>query len=200
MLDQRLDPAKGDFGVDYAGQLPGFHPHITLPYLQHLLRDKIEAPSPQFRSFIFIRHPIQMLWSYYKYFQPDELCRYNYQQDWSGNSQISFDEWIDHGRVNMDPKWLELAPSFVNPWDLSPLSLEAHVYENDKLNYYNCTVLKLEELQSNLDICSCLLGYSGSSSIAKVNQSMQLEMPSISTENLKRIRTMFPLESAMYQV
>jgi hypothetical protein len=141
-----------------------------------------------------------MLWSYYKYFQPDFSSRYNYQNNWCQDALMGFDDWLVNGRVGMNPAWQELAPSFVSPSDLSPLSLEAHINNKSNVNDSSCTFIKLEDLDSHIEIFSCLLGLSSSFRPVHANRSQQASLPPVSEQSLSKIREMFPLESVLYSL
>lgn len=199
MLDSHIDKTKQDLAVNTPDDLPGYHPHITLPYLKFLLeRDFGETENLTY--FTVTRHPLTMLWSYYKYFQPDTFSRYNYQKNWHHDDLMDFEKWLEYGRVGMNPNWLELAPSFVSTKDLSPLSLEAHINNRDNLNNSNCKVIKLEDLESHIHIYSCLLGLPSVLRPLHANRSQEAEIPQVPEQSLQRIRKMFPMESTMYAI
>jgi len=195
-LDQYAQQQKGDFGVDYADEYPPYHPHITAPHLKKLL--KINFPSRVFpESFICIRHPLDMLFSYYKYFSPDRSCLYNYNKGYEKNHKISYERWIISGKVGINPNWAKLAPPWITGSNFSPLSLEAHS-ENDKCKNIIDNIFKIEEIETLENWLSGKLG--SKIVIPKINKSLALKIPPVSTEALERIRHMFPKESAIYNV
>lgn len=198
MLDASLDPSMGDFAVNVPTDKPGYHPHITLPYLKKRIAEDY-GQKTEITYFIVIRNPVDMLWSYFNYFKPDQNSKYNYNQDWDPSALVRFEDWIENGRVGMNPSWKDLAPDFINTSNLSPLSLEAHIYNNNN-KPEECIIIKLEETAKYIQIFSTLLGSNPKSKMLHVNQSDQHVSPRLSEDLLSRVRLMFPAESDLYNI
>lgn len=196
MLDPLVVPDAGDIAVDVAGRRPPFHPHMTAPYLQELLRTNYpEAPDLEY--FVTTRHPVEMLFSYYKYFQPDEHGRYNYQDAWAGRIGPSFEKWILEGRVGVNPEWLRLAPSNISPHDLSPLSLEAHGMDESG----HLVVQQVFRIEEPEKIRAWLNEKAGREvSLPHINSTDKTSPPAIGVNALDKIREMLPLESEIYAI
>jgi len=196
MLDPFIDRELGDLAINMAGEHPPFHPHITAPYLQQLLQERDERAA-QLTYFTTIRHPVRMLESYYKFFQPDELSRYNFAPNWDGQTQMSFENWILQGRVGMHPGWQALAPGWISTQDLSPLSLEAHAAHADG-SMAIPHVFLLEEPDKLREWLSERLGQD--LKVQHVNQSSDATLPSLGSESLEKIRQIMPTESRLYGI
>jgi hypothetical protein len=190
VLDPFIDPAAGDFAVGRAGQRPPFHPHITGPALRHLLN------KPDLELMITARHPVEMLWSYYKFFQPDRRGRYNFHPDWSGSVGPDFETWVIRGRVGMNPLWKSLAPGHVSGADLSSLSLDAHAMDRD--GQLIARVFPVEEPARLEGWLSDRLGMEVT--LPNLNSSSGEPSPSIGSEAKARIREMFRWESVHYSL
>ncbi|USI28216.1 hypothetical protein ACD631_17905 [Alteromonas macleodii] len=151
----------------------------------------------QYSFFTVTRHPIEMLWSYYKYFQPDENCFYNFNPQHNPSNLMQFEYWLQKGHVGVGKYWKDFVPSFVTGEDFSSLSLEAHICnaENkvdvDKVFY-------LEELG---DIRLWLSEFFDVEiNIPSVNNSDNRRAPLISKEILDILRPQFPLEFRHYNI
>ncbi|WP_146636271.1 hypothetical protein [Nioella nitratireducens] len=191
-----MSEESGDFGINVAGENPPFHPHITAPYLMKVMQER-GLLDQSLKYFIVIRNPINMLASYYKFFQPDENFRYNYDPDWGGRIGIGFDEWVANGRVGMNEKWKELAPNFISTENLSTLSLEAHAMSSDSRTVVD-NIFLIEESES---IVNWVGEKTGESVVMpQVNKSEEMEVPKIGNEALDCVRKMMPLESALYNL
>ncbi len=196
MLDKLMNIEKGDIAVDVANQRPPFHPHHTAPYLKQLLVEQgynIDGMT----TFIFTRNPVEMLWSYYKFFKPDLTSLYNFSVGWNADNAMDFEDWIQKGRLGMNAGALALAPVWVSTSDLTPLSLEAHVetrngqHEVDK-------IFKIEEIDKFGDWLKERTGQQ--LPVRHVNGSGASAVPSLSDDILAKVRQMFPLESQLYGV
>ena len=89
VLDGLVDVKRGDIAVDTAEQRPPYHPHHTAPFLKQLLvKDGHDIAG--MTTFIITRDPIDMLWSYYRFFNPDEFGQYKYNSNWSPGSEQSW--------------------------------------------------------------------------------------------------------------
>ncbi len=196
MLDRFVDPARGDIAVDRAGTIPGLHPHITAPALRKALADRgIDLAGVTF--IVTIRHPVDLLWSYYKFFKPDAAGRYSFSDQWQGSIGMTFEAWLLRGRLGTNPAWAALAPAWISGQDLSSLSLEYRAMTRDG----TLAVDKVFELERLDEMAAWLAGYLG----AKVgsrhkNTSTAEPAPRLGAECLERVRAMFPYESAHYGV
>lgn len=197
LLDPLVDPAFGDIAVDMAGEKPPYHPHHSAPYLKALLREdgyKID----DMETIIVTRHPLEMLWSYYKYFQPDVKSVYNYQQDkWDAERPMPFENWLVEGKVGMHPRAKEMAPEWIRTTNLSPLSLEAHILNRDGTSSVD-KVFHVERLQEIADYIAARTGRRFL--VQKTNSSRSEAIPAVGTEAIARVRELFPMECATYGV
>ena len=194
LLDKFLSDENGDFGVDVADQKPPFHPHVTAPYLRELIATNFPGQAA-LEFFICIRHPVMMLHSYYKFFAPDRFSRYNYQPGYSGCAELTFEEWIIHGRVGMNPNWARLAPKWISTDNLSPLCFEAHAFDANCL----CNVDKVFCIEEPGEMLSWLSSKLGRDlELNHLNGSRHESTPLLGTECLEKVRIMFPFESGRY--
>ncbi len=222
-----LSKDDGDFAVDVAKTVEHFHPHDTAPYVKAKLAE-LYPDHPKLTYFMTIRNPVDMLWSYYRFFRPDADCLYNYQSDWNENSTIDFEEWIQFGKVGMNPAWQELAPKWISIQNLSPLSLEAHAIDRagvnhvknvfqlentEKLNRWLTSKLenrrfpalseawrsrRLKPLSSAKNKQKALPHVNQSDGVGKAASDQRPVV--LSDQSLKAIRTMFPEESKIYKI
>lgn len=195
MLDPFVNAERGDIAVNIGGEHPPFHPHITAPYLQELLQNRAGAGTLSY--FITIRHPVAMLESYFKFFQPDQKSRYNFSPNWSGHTGMSFEEWVLHGKVGMNPNWKRLAPKHISMENLSPLSLEAHAFHADSSQAVD-HIFMLEEPEKIRSWLSEKL--QKDIPLQHVNQSKGPQTTRLGREALDKIRGMMPLESQLYNL
>lgn len=194
MLGPLVDPAKGDISVDVAGQRPPYHPHHPAPYLRKLLEEDGYDLSGM-TTIILTRHPVEMLWSYHKFFKPDMASRYNYAPNWDADHPMEFARWIAEGAVGMNPEAKALAPEWISTRDLSPLSLEAHVMSRTEGKMVD-RVFRLEALDELQEWLEERLGRR--LRMVHVNRSAEGQAPRLSAGNMERVRSMFPMESEMY--
>lgn len=196
MLDRFIDPAQGDIAVDRAGTVPGLHPHITAPALrQELARRGVDLAGVTF--IVTIRHPVDLLWSYYKFFKPDAACRYSFAEGWAGQIGMPFEDWVLRGRLNTNPAWAALAPGWISGQDLSALSLEYRAMTRDGVLAVD-KVFRVERLD---ELAEWLSGHLGNKVDSRhVNSSTAEPPPRLGAGCLERVRAMFPWESAHYGV
>lgn len=195
-LRRMLDPlmAPGDIAVNSAGQLPPFHPHITAPYLRHVLRAQGHDPG-RLTFIITVRQPLDMLWSYYKFFRPDGQSRYNFDPKWDESTPMPFEEWVMTGYLGANRKWLARAPDWISPNDLSPLSLEFRAM-NRKGRLGVAQVFRIEEPEH---LAAWLSARTGQEIKPQhVNRSRAGDRPPVGLEVLAKIRQMLPYESGLY--
>lgn len=193
LLDQiRTD---SDIFVDYAEEKQGLHPHMSLPSVYDFLENSGSDYSG-YVPFIFIRNPLDMLWSYYKYFKPDINSQYNYSTDYKSDKLISFDDWLIYGRVGIG-FWKKQSPKFINDLDFTPLSLEAHICRGDG-KMMNCKVFKLEEQEKFVRWISSKVGRE--LSVPMSNMSENSTISNISESAIQRVRECFPIESLIYDI
>lgn len=195
VLDPLVDRACGDLAVDVAGQYPPYHPHHSAPYIKRLLKEDARDIS-KLVTFITVRHPVEMLWSYYKYFKPNIWGKYNYQEDWT-DYPIPFNEWVLNGRVGMNADALAMAPKWISTSNLSPLSLEAHSLDRDNASHVD-KVFQIEDFDA---LRQWLCQKTGKDLPGRhVNESISAERPDLDPRAVAKIRSMFPAESKLYQV
>lgn len=194
MIDPHLAP--GDIAVDTAGQLPSLHPHITGPFLAQYLCDRRHDVS-KLSFIITVRDPIEMLWSYWKYFKPDILCRYTFTNGWDASAPLDFETWVCTGKLAIRKELLELGPSWISVENLSPLSLEARAAgSNGELMVDH--IFRLENAAELAKFLSEVIGTRVSE--VRTNESYDKNLPKLGCESRNHIRSMFPLESQYYGV
>ena len=187
---------EGDVACNGAKNAQGLHPHMTGPAILNYLENQ-GVDSSQYTVFTVTRHPLEMLWSYYNFFKPDENSSYNYSPNWLSNNLAAFDEWIMAGHCLLVGATEAYVPSWVSTKDLSPLCLETHVHgvSEDRLK-----VFKLEEITELLSWLGSVYGCS--LRIKQVNRSKVAPsaIPVISSKCVQKVRDMFPTESEMYSL
>lgn len=194
LLDSISEP--GDLKVDFAGQYAGLHPHMTAQSIINYL-DSLGISHQEYKFFTVARAPLEMLWSYYNFFKPDNRCNYNYSDQYDGLNLMSFSHWLNFGKVNLVRNYNPFFEKFINPNDLSPLSLNAHVCD-EKGNIIVDKVLKIENQEG---IVSWLENASGTSglNLLKSNSSKSSDMPHVNDEILSRLKKQLPLDFSIYE-
>lgn len=185
-----------DLKADTGDQIPPLHPHVTAPYLRQVLREW-GHDADALTYIITIRHPVQLLWSYWKFFKPDAAGLYSFSKGWAGRAEMPFEEWILEGRLALNPNWLALAPQWISPRDLTPLNLESRAMRRDGSQAVD-HIFKLEEPEALASFLSERLG--GEVLPRHVNPSEDIAMPRLGDQALDRIRKMFPYESELYNL
>ena len=195
-LDSKM--LKGDEKCDYGNEYPEYpelHPHMSAPAVHAYLEAK-GIDITEYTTFTITRNPIDMLWSYYKYFKPDINFNYNYSKDYQSDSLICFEEWLESGYVGIG-LWREFCPKSIVSSNFTPLSLEAHCFDNNS-NMCIDKVFKIEELGICVDwlesIMGCIIN------IPAMNSSGSSRMPPISMRLQEIIMKQFPLEKQMYDL
>ena len=189
--------ASNDLCIDIGQKDKPFHPHITAPYLKKLLKDKYKEKANDLEYFTVIRNPLEMLKSYYFFFQPDINSCYNYDQEYN-SKKISFLDWLLTGNVGMRQEWREYAPSWISPKkNFTPLSLEAHGYDKNNNNILDHTFL-IEEPNTLKYFLSNKLGEE--IFLPNINQSKKAITEKIPDYILDLIKVQFPTESALYNL
>lgn len=194
LLDDFLEP--GDIKCDYAGQIEGLHPHMPLPAIKKYI-DSLGEESDEYRFFITIRNPLDMMWSYYKFFKPDVNFKYNFDPGYQEANLISFNDWLLFGRLGLIKFNDGLYPSFVNYNDFSALSLEAHVCDR----FGKCLVDSIFKLEESLPIQNFISSvFSSEIKIKHVNGTDESLIPKVSDDAISRLRNCMPLEAALYNI
>jgi len=197
-LDPYLEPT--DLSVDYAQPKSLLHPHIPAPALREVLERYYEVHGlDDYHFFTVVRHPVDMLRSYYKFFKPDSRSRYFFNSDWEGAIGMGFSEWITSGKVGFPQSWAATAPSYISSTDLSPLSLEAHFCGPDN-QLISTNVFKLENLCELSVWLADTFQLTLSDVSLKVNQSEGIINEGISPDALQTVRDLFPMESLLYNI
>ncbi len=196
MLDPFVSKKAGDIRVNAKGDSKIFHPHITAPYLEKVLNEMGEDYSA-LSSFITIRHPIEMLWSYYKYFKPDRNSKYSFSQRWDQSNLMEFERWVSEGSVGSNPEWMRLGPKWISTSDLSPLSLEAYAMNHENRLIVD-HIFRIERASLIADWISERVGQQVE--IIHTNQSNSAKSKKLGIYALDRVRRMFPFESRVYGI
>lgn len=197
-LRRMLDPllAPGDIAVNTATEARPYHPHITAPYLKQLLAQAGHDPAA-LAWIITVRHPVDMLWSYWNFFKPDAGGRYSFMPRWDAASRMGFECWIDTGRLPANPAWAQLAPAWISSDDLSPLSLEYRAEHRDGGLAVDA-VFRIEEPDR---LAAWIAERTGQAvAVQHVNRSGAAGPPPLGQAARDRIRTLLPRESALYGV
>ena len=138
-----------------------------------------------------------MLWSYFKFFQPDRNNKYNFNGEHDSNSLLSFDDWVLEGRVGIGRTWADFVPDFVTDKNLTPLSLEAHVCNSSA----EVVVERIFKLESQTELVEWLSkSLETDVSIKQYNSSFESDTPRIGADAREMVRLMFPMESMMYDL
>lgn len=193
LLDSICEPS--DLKVDFAGQYPGLHPHMTVQSIINFLNAS-DINVNEYKIFTVARDPLEMLWSYYNFFKPDENCNYNYSKDHNSASLMSFNCWLRNGKVGVVKNYNPRFEDFIKPNDFSPLSLNAHVCDEDGNVVVN-SILKIEQPES---IVSWLENQTGLRGIKlnKTNSSKSSSRPNISEDILYNLKKQLPLDFYLY--
>lgn len=193
-LDSQM--VEGDERCDYANEYPSkpeLHPHMSAPAIINYI--KKQGKSYQDYTFVtVIRHPIDMLWSYYNYFKPDYKSDYFYSNNYDPLRLIGFEEWLTNGSVGIG-LWKKFCPSWISDKNFSPLSLEAHSCDSFGNNYINhiFRLEKLDELDSWFSF-----NFDNYASIGSVNGSGSKELPILNKKTIDLLIEQFPKESEIY--
>lgn len=194
MLDPLMGP--GDIAVNRGGEMPPFHPHVTAPYLAQVLRGLGHDPA-KMAWMITVRHPVEMLWSYYKFFKPDARSRYTFSPKYDPADLMAFEDWVLKGKLPANKDWFALAPEWCRADDLSPLSLEFRAMNRAGQMMVD-EVFRIEEPEK---LAAWLEARTGVATALKhVNRSHDAETPVLGTEATEKLRAMLPRECALYGV
>jgi hypothetical protein len=196
MLDTFVDKPHGDLAVDRGGIVPDLHPHITGPALRAALTARgLDLDGVTF--IITTRHPVDMLWSCYKFFKPDENSRYSFSRKWSGQIGMTFEDWIMKGSLPVNAIWSKYGPDWVTGKDLSSLSLEYRAMNKDGSMAVD-HVFQLEDLDS---MATWLEEYLRAPITRKhVNGSTPAETPKIGHGALDWVKHLMPMEAKLYNL
>lgn len=198
VLNEYLRP--NDLAVDLGCKSSLLHPHITGPALRNILEDFYNVNTSNYCYFTVVRHPIEMLRSYYKFFQPDSTSRYFFDQHWTGEIGMSFNDWIINGKVGMRAFWQKFAPAHISLDDLSALSLEAHFCGPDN-QVISPNIFRLENLAELSGWLADNFNITFDDVHKKVNRSQAaIQTSALSAEALDKVRAMFPKECDIYNV
>jgi hypothetical protein len=184
----------GDIKCDIAGEIEGLHPHMSAPAIYEYLEEQgFDASTYMF--FITVRHPVEMLRSYFKYFEPDESSYYNYHPRYNSKKLCKFSEWIKSGWVGCEKYSTPHYPSFISDSDFTPLSLEAQLMGFGGKNYIDL-VLKLEDQERIREFLISVFG--SDCGYKKTNLSKSVELEGLDKIGVARIKENLSLEAAMY--
>jgi hypothetical protein len=183
-----------DIKCDVANTLEGLHPHMTAPAIANYLNSKGYNPS-NYKFFTITREPLEMLWSYYKFFEPDLNSRYNFQSRHEAKLAL-FEDWLLNGRVGLCRLWMGFVPPYVSDKDLSPLSLDAHVLDASLVNY--CTkIFKFEDRKMILEWLSKVFGETISDK--HVNISNNITFPKLHSETVIKLQEQLRMDFEFYR-
>ena len=191
ILDKHM--VDGDISCDWAGQFEDLHPHMSGPAIWHYLDNK-GLDADKYSFFTVTRNPLDMLWSCYKYFEPDVNNRYNFDKGHTLQA-MSFDDWVMHGRLGLGVTWRDYVPPIITENNLTPLALETFILDQNSHQLVN-HIFKMEERTKTIEWLSSVLGKKIKD--VKVNMSKEISMPPVSDRLMDRIKVMFPLETEMY--
>jgi hypothetical protein len=185
---------KGDVICNTVDEESGLHPHMSSSSIKNYLR--INGYDPDiYKYFTVTRNPLDMLWSYFKYFKPDINNKYNYGVGYDVENLLEFPEWLETGKVGIGKYWSKFVPPNVTAKNFSPLSLEAHICNIDG----EIDVDKWFYLEQIGEVEDWLTNFFDSGvSISTVNGSDTRERPKINKEILEKLRPQFPIEAKYY--
>ena len=193
-LTQRME--EGDVSCNVPNLEEGLHPHMSAPAIKKYIARKGGDPD-EYYTFTVTRNPLEMLWSYYKYFQPDRGGKYNYNDEHDINQIVPFEEWLEFGRVGIGESWKEFVPHGVTHKNLSPLSLEAHICDGQGEVVVNNWYM-LENLTPCVEKLSEIFGEA--IEIPSVNASKDDNFQAIDFKLMKSLAKQFPTEFEMYNI
>lgn len=186
---------EGDEKCDYANEFPSYpelHPHMSAPAVQSYLKSK-KIDIRQYTTFTVIRNPLDMLWSYFK---PDINSNYYYSTEYNDKRLSNFNWWLQNGKVGIG-LWKSSCPPMITSNDFTPLSLEAHAY--DELGK-NCIdkIFKIEDIEVCVAWLTELIGEAAN--IPKINSSDSAQLPDNDKSILQGLIKQFPEESKIYKL
>jgi len=196
MLDPFVDEAHGDIAVDVERKRPPFHPHISAPRLKEVL-EGLGHQTDKLEFFVTVRHPVELLASYYKFFKPDKHGRYKYSPLWQGKIGMPFEDWVLTGRLRTNWDRRRLAPGFISTGNLSPLSFEAIAQNRDGTLAVD-RVFKIEDMRELVEWLEDRIG--AKIPERHINMSKNMPIPHLNSSALEKIRKMFPYESDLYSI
>ncbi len=192
LLTQNMEP--GDVKIDVPDHDLGLHPHMSATSIKEHLRKTDKNPSDYF-FFTVTRDPLDMLWSYYKYFKPDYSSRFNYDPKHNAEQSMPFQDWLVDGKVGIGRYWKRHVPDFVTEENLSPLSLEAHIC-NKQSKIDVDAWYKIEDIKECADMLSDKLRVNAI--IPTLNRSHDENRPTINESTIEKIAPQFPIEMMVY--
>lgn len=185
-----------DIICDTVDHARGLHPHMSAPAITALLQKSGFDPT-EYTFFTVTRHPVAMLRSYFKFFKPDVRGNYNYALSHDAQNLDTFDNWIQHGRVGIGRYWSDYVPEFVTPTNFSPLSLEAHICDQEGKIHTN-RWFKIEDkpaierwLSERLD---------QDVKLGQTNESEAQSGLEIHNSTLENLSAQFPMEFKEYEI
>ncbi len=110
---------------------------------------------------------------------------------------MPFSDWILSGSVGMESEWISRCPKGISMDDLSPLSLEAHMYDQDGKNW-GSNVFRIEDSVEIEQWLSSKL--QTDVKLPTLNNSIRREgsYAPLSYEEGAKIKKMFKIETEMY--
>ena len=149
------------------------------------------------KYFTFMRHPVDMLWSYYKFFKPDHQSKYTFSPGWESDNLMSFEKWICEGRLGANTNWLLHAPKWIKSNDLSVLALEFYACNQEGIPILD----RIFQIENPTPCQEWLQEMTGKEvKLIHTNQSEQAERPEVGQEAIDKIRRTFRWECALYGV
>ena len=191
ILDSQMK--DGDEKSDVAGDHSSLHPHTTGPAIYHYLKNN-GYDVDNYTFFTVTRNPLNMLQSYYNFFQPDTEFNYNYSPNYNG-IRIGFEEWVSRGKVGIGNGWKPFLPNYVTSDDLSPLSLDAHVKDSQG-NIVCDHIFKMEERESIVKWLSSFLDVNVLD--VHVNSSIPEVTKEVKSEVLAKLESQFLMDFKLY--
>lgn len=172
------------------------HPHMSAPSIKAYLADNSYDPE-EYTYFTVTRNPIEMLWSYFKFFKPDNNGRYNFDECHEVQNLVDFQSWVRKGRVGIGRYWRPFVPEFVTDKNLSPLSLEAHICDSRgdiQVDAWFCIENQraIEAWLGEFLECNVELN--------RINSSESQVRPRIDNEYIGDLQLQFPMESEIYKL
>jgi hypothetical protein len=186
---------EGDEKCDFAGQYENLHPHMTAPSIHNYIMKK-GLDVKEYKTFTVTRNPLEMLWSYFKYFQPDVNGKYNFNGEHI-DKLASFDNWLLTGKVGLGEAWKEFVPCHISELNLSPLSLDAHILNKRGENVCD-KVFKMEERHTIFTWLKT--HYNVDVDDTHVNESLAEQIPFISDEVKRLLHVNFSLDFELYNL
>lgn len=123
----------------------GFHPHLNWEAATELFVEKGWDFSSYF-SFATLRNPWGLTVSFYSFFKPDAVGRYNFMSNYDETTSMPFTEWVQAGRT-----WNIAKKSWRK--DISGFGIEAFAFDSEGKQRVD-EIFPIEEIDGLAEVIS----------------------------------------------